>query len=98
MEIENLRVGFVKLELLPRGKGRLLVRAQQLYYAIDPSGTVDMSIDLVNDGDREPQSRLRQARTPPPRQRKAPRPGPAALLRHRPIGHGRHEHRPGERR
>ncbi len=51
-EIENLRVGFVKLELLPRGKGRLLVRAQQLYYAIDPSGTVDMSIDLVNEGSR----------------------------------------------
>jgi hypothetical protein len=51
-EIEALRVGYVKLELLPRGKGRLLVRAQQLYYAIDASGTVDMSIDLVNEGSR----------------------------------------------
>jgi hypothetical protein len=51
-EIEALRVGFVRLELVPRGKGLLLVRAQQLYYAIDASGTVDMSIDLVNEGSR----------------------------------------------
>lgn len=51
-EIENLKVGFVKLELLPRGKGRLLVRAQQLYYATDQSGAVDMSIDIVNEGSR----------------------------------------------
>ena len=31
-EIEKLNIGFVKLELLPRGKGRLTVRAPQLYY------------------------------------------------------------------
>lgn len=51
-DIEKLNVGFVKLELVPRGKGRLLVRAQQLYYAIDPGGSVDMSIELVNEGSR----------------------------------------------
>jgi hypothetical protein len=51
-EIEALRVGFVRLELVPRGKGQLLVRAQQLYYAIDASSVVDMSIDLVNEGSR----------------------------------------------
>jgi len=33
-EIEKLKVGYAKLELIPRGKGRLLIRAPQLYHAI----------------------------------------------------------------
>jgi len=44
-EIEKLHVGFVKLELLPRGSGKLLVRAQQLFHTIKQDGTVDVSID-----------------------------------------------------
>jgi hypothetical protein len=51
-EIGKLGFGFVKLELVPRGTGRLLVRAQQLYYSINPSGSVDMTIELVNEGSR----------------------------------------------
>ena len=51
-EIEKLNAGFVRLELVPRGSGRLLVRAQQLYYSVNPSGTVEMSIDLANEGSR----------------------------------------------
>ncbi len=51
-EIEKLNVGFVKLELVPRGKGRLFVRAQQLYYSINADGVVDMNIELVNEGSR----------------------------------------------
>jgi len=42
----------VKLELLPRGSGKLLVRAQQLFHTIKQDGTVDVSIDLVNEGSR----------------------------------------------
>jgi hypothetical protein len=51
-EIGKLRVGYVKLELVPRGTGRLLVRAQQLYFSINAAGAVDMSIELVNEGSR----------------------------------------------
>jgi len=51
-EITALKVGFVKLELVPRGKGRLLVRAPQLYHVINADGTVTMSADVVNEGTR----------------------------------------------
>lgn len=51
-EIGKLGVGYVKLELVPRGTGRLLVRAQQLYFSINPAGAVDMTIELVNEGSR----------------------------------------------
>ncbi|MBC8180443.1 hypothetical protein H8E88_04895 [candidate division KSB1 bacterium] len=51
-EIEKLKIGFVRLELLPRGVGKLLVRAPQLYQSIKKSEVVEMSIDLVNEGSR----------------------------------------------
>jgi hypothetical protein len=51
-EIEKLQIGYVKLELVPRGKGRLLVRAQQLFHSIKPDGTVKLSVELVNEGTR----------------------------------------------
>jgi hypothetical protein len=51
-EIEKLQIGYVKLELVPRGKGRLLVRAQQLFHSIKPDGTVSLSIELLNEGTR----------------------------------------------
>ena len=51
-EIEELHVGFVKLEVLPRGIGKLLVRAEQLFHAIKPDGTVSVAIDVVNEGSR----------------------------------------------
>ncbi|MBI2427247.1 MAG: hypothetical protein HYV29_00340, partial [Ignavibacteriales bacterium] len=51
-EIEKLNIGYVKLELLPRGKGRLLVRAQQLFHSIKPDGTIQLNIELVNEGTR----------------------------------------------
>ncbi|MFH1700460.1 MAG: NEW3 domain-containing protein [Candidatus Zixiibacteriota bacterium] len=50
--INNLDIGFVRLELVPRGKGRLLVRAPQLYHAIMPDESVDMYIDVINEGSR----------------------------------------------
>lgn len=49
-ELETYDVGFVRLELVPRGKGRLLVRSNQLFHAIHDDETVTMSIDLVNEG------------------------------------------------
>ncbi len=51
-EIQALHVGYVKLELVPRGVGKLLVRAPQLYYAIKPDESVDMHLKLINEGSR----------------------------------------------
>jgi hypothetical protein len=52
-EIKGLGVGFVRLELIPRGKGELLVRSQQLYHSIQAGETVTLFVDIVNEGSRE---------------------------------------------
>ncbi|HOP07495.1 MAG TPA: NEW3 domain-containing protein [candidate division Zixibacteria bacterium] len=49
-EIEALDVGFVRLELVPRGKGELLVRAPQLYHAISSDETAKVAVDCYNEG------------------------------------------------
>ncbi len=51
-QIKKLNVGYVKLELMPRGAGRLLVRAPQLYYNVGSGEAVVMTMDLVNEGTR----------------------------------------------
>lgn len=49
-EIKAMDVGYARLEVIPRGKGELLVRAPLLYHSITPGDDVAMSIDLVNEG------------------------------------------------
>jgi hypothetical protein len=51
-DIKRLNVGYVRLELMPRGKGRLLVRAPQLYFSLKPEGSVQLVADVVNEGTR----------------------------------------------
>lgn len=51
-DVKKLNVGYVQLEMVPRGVGQLLVRSQQLYYEITPGQTVTMTMDLVNEGSR----------------------------------------------
>jgi len=51
-ELEALDVGMVKLELIPRGKGELLVRSPQLYHSIKADESVSMFVDIVNEGSR----------------------------------------------
>ncbi|MFC1495503.1 NEW3 domain-containing protein, partial [Thermodesulfobacteriota bacterium] len=51
-EIINLNVGYAKLDLVPRGIGELLVKAQQLFFSIKPDETVEIPIELVNNGTR----------------------------------------------
>jgi uncharacterized membrane protein len=51
-ELAALDVGYVKLELIPRGKGELLVRSPLLYYSILADESVVMSVDIVNEGSR----------------------------------------------
>lgn len=51
-ELDQLGVGYTKLELLPRGQGKLLVQSPQLYHAITEGDTVMLAIDLINEGSR----------------------------------------------
>lgn len=49
-EIEALEVGFVKLELVPRGKGEILVRAPLLFHRIGPDDPATTRLELFNEG------------------------------------------------
>jgi hypothetical protein len=49
-EIRGLNIGYVGLELVPRGKGEMLVRIPQLYHAIDAEESAQLTAELVNDG------------------------------------------------
>jgi hypothetical protein len=51
-EIEELQVGYVKLELVPRGKGELLVRAPLLFHRIGPEEEAVTRLELFNEGSR----------------------------------------------
>jgi uncharacterized membrane protein len=49
-EIKALDVGYTRLELVPRGKGELRVRAPLLFHSITAGETVRMIADLYNEG------------------------------------------------
>jgi uncharacterized membrane protein len=51
-ELTGLGVGYVRLELIPRGKGELLVRSPQLFHSIRAEEAVTMFVDIVNEGSR----------------------------------------------
>jgi hypothetical protein len=51
-ELINMNIGFIKLDLVPRGTGELLVKAQQLFFSIKPGESVQVPVDLVNKGTR----------------------------------------------
>lgn len=51
-EVRSLGAGYVKLQLLPRGKGKLLINAPQLFFQVNKGEQVSVSFDIVNDGTR----------------------------------------------
>ena len=51
-QVRALNIGYAQLELVPRGIGQFQIRAQQLYYEINPDQTVSMTLDIVNEGSR----------------------------------------------
>ena len=51
-EIEALNVGFLRLELVPAGKGQLLVRAPQLFFTGKAGETLTFNLDVINEGTR----------------------------------------------
>ncbi len=51
-ELRELDIGFVRLEIVPRGRGKILVRAPQLFQAIHDDESARFRIELVNEGSR----------------------------------------------
>ncbi len=51
-ELNELEIGFVRLELLPRGKGKLAVRAPQLFHSMLAGETAEITMELINEGSR----------------------------------------------
>ena len=51
-ELDALDIGYTALELVPRGIGEILVRAPQLFHTIDAGGSVQLAIEVVNEGTR----------------------------------------------
>ncbi len=51
-EIEKLNVGSIRLELVPAGKGKLLVRAPQLFFTSKAGQPTSFNIDVINEGTR----------------------------------------------
>ena len=49
-ELAALDVGYVRLELIPRGKGELMVRSPRLYEAIDAGDSAHITLELYNEG------------------------------------------------
>jgi len=50
--LDELNVGYVALEIVPRGVGEILVRAPQLFHSISPGEDVTVSVEIVNEGTR----------------------------------------------
>lgn len=51
-ELQALDIGFTTLELVPRGIGEILVRAPQLFHQINAGDTVQVTLEIVNEGTR----------------------------------------------
>ncbi len=51
-QLEDIRAGKARMELLPRGVGRIEVRATTLYHEITPGDSVAMNITVRNSGSR----------------------------------------------
>lgn len=51
-DIRALDVGFVRLEMIPRGVGRLVIKAPQMYNELEGDGPVEFTFEVVNEGTR----------------------------------------------
>ena len=51
-ELAQLNISFIRLELVPRGVGRIQVRASNFYQELKPGEQVRMNLTVANDGTR----------------------------------------------
>ena len=51
-ELDRMKLSYIRLELVPRGVGRIQVRAANFYQEIKPGDKVQMNLTIYNDGTR----------------------------------------------
>ncbi len=51
-ELDRMNISYLRLELVPRGVGRIQVRATNFYQEIKPGEKVQMNLTIYNDGTR----------------------------------------------
>ncbi len=51
-DLDRMNISYVKLELVPRGVGRIQVRATNFYQEMKPGENVQMNLTVYNDGTR----------------------------------------------
>jgi uncharacterized membrane protein len=51
-DLDQMNVSYIRLELVPRGVGRVQVRATNFYQELKPGESVHMNITIYNDGTR----------------------------------------------
>jgi hypothetical protein len=51
-DIEQIQAGKIRLELIPKGVGRIMVKAPSLYHEIKTGDSLSMKITVMNDGTR----------------------------------------------
>ena len=49
-QISAMNVGYARLELVPRGKGKMLIKAPQLYYSSKKGKTIESYVEVANEG------------------------------------------------
>lgn len=51
-ELDRLDIGYIKLEIVPRGTGELKVNASQLLFTSEPGDKIEVPVDILNEGTR----------------------------------------------
>ena len=63
-ELDRMNISYIRLELVPRGVGRIVVRAANFYQELKPGERVQMSLTVYNDGTRRLDNIKVQAESP----------------------------------
>ena len=63
-DLDRMNVSYLRLELVPRGVGRIQVRATNFYQELKPGENVQMSLTVYNDGTRRLDNIKVQAEVP----------------------------------
>lgn len=51
-ELDRLDIGYLKLEIVPRGTGELKVNASQLFFTSQSNNIIEVAVDIKNEGTR----------------------------------------------
>lgn len=49
-DVTAFNAGYARLQLVPRGKGRMIIKAQQLYFTVKNGQAVDGYVEVANEG------------------------------------------------